>query len=78
MRAEFSSLAPGDRRIARALYDAQAAAEASTQPRTLDEIAAMLAAGWSRAFKELQAGGLVHEQTLGHVVARWARSPAPG
>jgi hypothetical protein len=73
---DFSSLPPGDRRIAQALFHAQTAAAPSVQPRTLDEIAAMLAAGWNRAFKELRDRGLIQEQTLGHLVARWARGQA--
>lgn len=29
--------------------------------------------GWSHVFKTLKSEGLIHEQTLGHVVARWAQ-----
>lgn len=78
----FTGLAPGEQRIARALYDAQMGGDASgsrwadpgTRLRTLDEIAGMQRnAGWSQVFKQLKAEGLIAEQTLGHVVARWTR-----
>jgi hypothetical protein len=79
----FAGLAPGERRIARALYDAQMGggasgsrwADSGTRLRTLDEIAEMQrnGAGWSQVFKQLKAEGVIAEQTLGHVVARWTR-----
>jgi hypothetical protein len=78
----FSGLAPGEQRIARALYDAQMGGDASgsrwadpgTRLRTLGEIAGMQrSVGWSQVFKQLKAEGLIAEQTLGHVVARWTR-----
>jgi hypothetical protein len=77
----FSSLAPGEQRIARALYDAHLAgigagwARPGMPARSLDEIAEMQrnGAGWSQVFKQLKAEGLIAEQTLGHVVARWTR-----
>ena len=79
----FRSLAPGEQRIARALHDAQMAGDdlepgrAPPMPpaRTLDEIAGMErgGAGWNRIFKQLKAEGLIAEQTLGQVVARWTR-----
>jgi hypothetical protein len=77
----FSRLSPGEQRIARALYDAQLAggspllAESRARLRSLDEIASMgrNGAGWSRVFKQLKMEGLIAEQTLGHVVARWTR-----
>ncbi len=79
----FRTLAPGEQRIARVLYDAQMAGGDSgaswPQPgarlRSLDEIAEMhrSGAGWSQVFKQLKADGLIAEQTLGHVVARRTR-----
>src|SRR6266446_4770092 len=82
----FSGLAPGAQRIARALYDAQVARGASESSpagsgcrlRSLDEIAGMekKGTGWSLVFKQLKAEGLIAEQTLGHVVARWTRFEA--
>jgi len=79
----FRSLASGEQRIARTLYDAQMAGGDSgsswprpgTRLRSLDEIAEMhrRGAGWSQIFKQLKADGLIAEQTLGHAVARWTR-----
>jgi hypothetical protein len=67
-RREPSAM-PSDSQIAHALYDAQ-----SAQPqRSLDEILAMAqqSSGWTQVFKQLKTEGLIEEQTLGHVVARW-------
>jgi hypothetical protein len=83
-RGTVARLAPGDRRIALALHAAQSAARPTvstssrlgvdTRPRTLEEIVAMeQRRGWSHVFKALKSQGLLEEQTLGHVVARWAR-----
>jgi hypothetical protein len=77
----FTSLSPGEQRIARALYDAQQpAADAGTgraepSARSLDDIAKMDRTynGWNQVFKQLKSEGLIAEQTLGHVVARWTR-----
>jgi hypothetical protein len=63
-----------DSQIARALYDAQIpGGSGGVAPKSLDEIAAMArqSSGWTQAFKQLKAEGLVEEQTLGQVVARW-------
>jgi hypothetical protein len=67
-RREPSAM-PSDSQIAHALYDAQSA---QTQ-RSLDEILAMAqqSSGWTQVFKQLKTEGLIEEQTLGHVVARW-------
>jgi hypothetical protein len=71
----------GDERIAQALYEAQRVNKLISLPtsgivrlRTLDEIAAMGPPGqdWSHVFKQLKAAGLLEEQTLGQVMARWA------
>jgi hypothetical protein len=68
------SLSP-DSQIARALYHAQidGGRGAMAKPKTLDEIAALAqeASGWTRVFKQLKSEGLIEEQTLGQVVARW-------
>jgi hypothetical protein len=82
----FARLSPGEQRIARALYDAQRAGgdsgpgwgQAAARARSLDEIAGMERglAGWNQVFKQLKAEGLIAEQTLGHVVARWTRGGA--
>jgi len=67
-RREPSAM-PSDSQIAHALYDAQSA---QTQ-RSLDEILTMAqqSSGWTQVFKQLKTEGLIEEQTLGHVVARW-------
>lgn len=86
-RSEYTALpdhvnaspSSGDRRVALALHEAQAAA--SSQPnvgtsreplKSLDQIEELVRqSGWSRAFRTLKAQGLIEEQTLGHVIARW-------
>jgi hypothetical protein len=77
-----TALGAGDQRIALALYQAQATAGGSSSGnrghrRTLAEIVSMggRRRGWTLAFKQLKADGLVQEQTLGHVIARWGRRP---
>jgi hypothetical protein len=67
-RREPSAM-PSDSQIAHALYDAQSA----QAQRSLDEILAMAqrSSGWTQVFKQLKTEGLIEEQTLGHVVARW-------
>jgi hypothetical protein len=67
-RREPSAM-PSDSQIAHALYDAQ---NAPTQ-KSLDEILSMAqrSSGWTQVFKQLKTEGLIEEQTLGHVVARW-------
>jgi len=79
----FSSLAPGEQRIAHALHDAQTPGH-SARPtrlwrRSLDDIARMKRSGaeWSQIFKQLKGEGLLAEQTLGQVVARWTLSREP-
>ena len=84
----FSSLALGEQRIARALYDAQMAGGTSDSSgselrflrRSLDDIARLMqgGAGWNRVFKQLKAEGVIAEQTPGHVVARWTGSGTDG
>jgi hypothetical protein len=74
----------GDERIARALYLAQtrtastASAQRRVERRTLAEIVAIGGAGrgWNLAFKQLKSEGLIEEQTLGQVMARWAQRSA--
>ena len=75
--------APGDRRIALALCDAQAAGRAplvhasgparvQEYSNTIEEILVLARRrGWNHVFKTLKSKGLLEEQTLGHVVARW-------
>jgi len=68
-----------DRRIALALFRAQSSGEVPTglwvtRPKTFAEIVALVHhSGWTQAFRSLKLQGLIAEQTLGHVVARWSR-----
>ncbi len=64
-----------DSQIARALHHAQldSGRSAATRPMSLEEIVAVAQenSGWNHAFKWLKEQGLLEEQTLGQVVARW-------
>lgn len=70
-RREPSAM-PSDSQIAHALYDAQSAPTPPSR-KSLDEILFMAqhTSGWTQVFKHLKTEGLIEEQTLGHVVARW-------
>jgi hypothetical protein len=70
-RRESSSM-PSDSQIAHALFDAQSAPSLSSR-KSFDEILFMgqQSSGWTQVFKQLKSEGLIEEQTLGHVVARW-------
>ncbi len=61
---------PSDSQIAHALYDAQSV---PSMRKSFDEILFMgqHSTGWTQVFKQLKSEGLIEEQTLGHVVARW-------
>ena len=67
-----SSAMPSDSQIARALFDAQSAPSLPSR-KSFDEILFMgqHSSGWTQVFKQLKSEGLIEEQTLGHVVARW-------
>jgi hypothetical protein len=79
----FERMTPGNQKVARALFDAQAAAftpappgiSSARAPRTLtlDEIAAQKqgSQGWGQVFQAMRAQGLVQETTLGQVVTRY-------
>ena len=70
-RREPSAM-PSDSQIAHALYDAQSTPAVPAR-KSLDEILflAQQSSGWTQVFKQLKSEGLIAEQTLGHVVARW-------
>jgi len=76
----FDSLSTGNQKIARALYDAQEPESMTTQPLTLDEIAAKKqdGQGWGQVFNDMKAQGLVQEKNLGQVVSRYQRSTYGG
>ena len=73
-RGRSASTLSADSQIALALYEAQIPGGSPGAPRSRDELAAMARqsrSGWSQVFKQLKAEGLLEEQTLGQVVARW-------
>ena len=78
----YERMSPGNQKVARALFDAQAAAvtpvppgssERSARTLTLDEIAAQKQAtrGWGQIFQAMRSQGLVQETSLGQVVTRY-------
>jgi hypothetical protein len=74
----YARLSPGNQKVARALFDAQAAVAvpgptASAKPLTLDEIAAQKQNGqaWGQVFHSMKTRGLVQESNLGQVVSRY-------
>ena len=86
----YEKLSYGNQKVAAALYQAQNPAVASTahgaapaaRPLTLEEIASKRRSGraWGQIFREMKAQGLVHEKSLGQVVARYqqASDAVPG
>src|SRR5262249_61702747 len=80
----YAKLSFGNQKVAAALYQAQNPAVASTahgaapaaRPLTLEEIAAKRRNGqvWGQIFREMKAQGLVHEKSLGQVVARYQQT----
>jgi len=81
-RGAFDKLSLGNQKVAAALYYAQSAdgaanrASPSRRPFTLEAIAAKRQSGqtWGQIFRELKAQGLVHDKSLGHVVARYQQT----
>jgi hypothetical protein len=77
----YERMTPGNQKVARALFDAQAALLAPAPPAgartrrtlSLDEIAAQKQAsqGWGRVFQLMRSQGLVQETSLGQVVNRY-------
>ncbi len=77
----YERLSPGNQKIARALFDAQAAVampapDSGAGPDkklTLDEIAAQKQGGqaWGQVFHGMKTRGLLHESNLGQVVSRY-------
>src|SRR5215470_2716648 len=80
----YAKLSYGNQKVAAALYHAQNPAVASTahgvapaaRPLTLEEIASKRRSGqvWGQIFREMKAQGLVHEKSLGQVVARYQQT----
>jgi hypothetical protein len=77
----YERLSPGNQKVARALFDAQAATPlpaptsgtGSDKKLTLDEIAAQKQGGqgWGQVFHAMKTRGLLHESNLGQVVSRY-------
>jgi hypothetical protein len=76
----YERLSPGNQKVARALFDAQAAIAqvapsntSANKPLTLDEIAAQKQNGtaWGQVFSAMKARGLLREKDLGQVVSRY-------
>lgn len=72
----FDELSPGNRKIARALMDAQQLpGDSSAEMWTLDQIAVSGSEkGWGRVFQEMQSEGLVSARNLGHVVSSYEQN----
>ena len=81
-RGAFDKLSLGNQKVAAALYYAQSAdgaakgATPSRRPLTLEAIAAKRQSGqtWGQIFRDLKAQGLVHDKSLGQVVARYQQT----
>ena len=71
----FSKLAPGQQKIARALFEAQPQGSNAPRPLSLDEIAVKRQShqGWGEVFKSMKAAGQVTDKNLGQVVKSWER-----
>jgi hypothetical protein len=78
VRGAYERLSPGNQKVARALFDAQAAVAlqgpaGTSKTLTLDEIAAQKQNGtaWGQVFGAMKARGLLREKDLGQVVNRY-------
>jgi hypothetical protein len=71
----FSKLSPGQQKIARALYEAQAQGPNAPRPLSLDEIAIKRQGhqGWGEVFKSMKQAGQINDKNLGQVVKSWER-----
>src|SRR5574337_1684461 len=86
----FDKLSLGNQKIAQALCNAQpggcpsgastpTASTSTTQPKTLDQIAAMKQhRGWGEIFKQMKEQGLVQEKNLGQVISHANRQAHTG
>ncbi len=80
----YDKLSLGNQKVASALYQAQTSTVATTaggstqaaRPLSLEQIAAKRRSGqaWGQIFREMKALGLVHEKSLGQVVARYQQT----
>jgi hypothetical protein len=78
----YDKLSLGNQKVASALYQAQSSvvtaitvngSSPASRPLTLEEIAVRRRSGqtWGQIFRDMKAHGLVHERTLGQVVASY-------
>ena len=78
----YARLSPDDRRVAQALFEAQAAAfRPTTAPRlSLEQIAARRHKGepWAEVFKAMKADGVVTDASLGQTLSRFDDAHRPG
>lgn len=75
--AGYRGLAPADRKIVHALFEAQRPTAEGPPPLNLDQIAALKAkSGWEPAFRRMKATGLLVAKTLRQVIGAPAR-PRP-
>ncbi|HKT17656.1 MAG TPA: hypothetical protein VJR47_06420 [Stellaceae bacterium] len=71
----YRDLAPADRKIVHALFEAQLPTAEGPPPLNLDQIAALKEkTGWEPAFKRMKADGLVSAKTLRQLIG----APAHG
>jgi hypothetical protein len=70
----YRGLAPADRKIVHALFEAQRPTAEGPPPLNLDQIAALKAkSGWEPAFRRMKATGLLLAKTLRQVIGAPAR-----
>ena len=81
----YDKLSLGNQKVASALYQAQGSvataitvngSSPASRPLTLEEIAVRRRSGqtWGQIFRDMKAHGLVHERTLGQVVANYLQA----
>ena len=81
----YDKLSLGNQKVASALFQAQSSvvtgitvngSARASRPLTLEEIAVRRRSGqtWGQIFRDMKAHGLVHERTLGLVVANYLQS----
>jgi hypothetical protein len=81
----YDKLSLGNQKVASALYQAESSVVAAisangsspaSRPLTLEEIAARRRGGqaWGQIFRDMKAQGLLHERTLGQVVANYLQT----
>jgi len=81
----YDKLSLGNQKVASALFQAQSSvvtastvsgSSSASRPLTLEEIAVRRRSGqtWGQIFRDMKARGLVHERTLGQVVANYLQS----